>query len=306
MAERPTPEPADWRAVGERIEVLLDASAAGGVVARERAEELVRLVADLYGTGLERLLDLMHEHDRLDDEVLDALAGDEMLSGLLLVHGLHPYDVATRVEQALQSVRPYLGSHGGGVELLDVADGIVRLRLLGSCDGCASSSVTLKLAVEGAIEAAAPEITAIEVETPPDRAAPVIPTTALFARVGSADEATGSGWQQVSELAGLASGSATQVTVGQTAVTVCRAGADFFAFEDCCARCAATLKGATISRRLGGTAAEAVLTCAQCRSHYDIRRAGVCLDDPSLHLDPLPLLVNAGDVSIAVPAPASA
>ncbi len=133
-------------------------------MARERAEELVRLVADLYGAGLERLLDLMHEHGRLDDETLDAVAGDELSSGLLLVHGLHPYDVATRVEHALQSVRPYLGSHGGDVELLEVADDVVRLRLLGSCDGCASSSVTLKLAVEGAIEAAAPEITAIEVE----------------------------------------------------------------------------------------------------------------------------------------------
>ena len=64
-------------------------------------------------------------------------------------------------------MRPYLGSHGGDVELLDVtADGVVRLRMLGSCDGCPSSAVTLKLAVEGAIEAAAPEITAIEVEEP--------------------------------------------------------------------------------------------------------------------------------------------
>ena len=60
----PTP---DWRAAGERIEALLDASAAGGVVARERAEELVRLVADLYGAGLERMLELLHERGHLDD-----------------------------------------------------------------------------------------------------------------------------------------------------------------------------------------------------------------------------------------------
>ena len=149
----------DLRATGDRINTLLEASAAGGVVARERAEELVRLVADLYGAGLERVLTIVHEAGRLDDEVLDALAGDDLVSSLLLVHDLHPYDVRTRVEQALQGVRPYLGSHGGDVELLEVTDDdVVRLRLLGSCDGCASSSVTLKLAVEGAIEAAAPEI----------------------------------------------------------------------------------------------------------------------------------------------------
>ena len=154
-------------ATGERIETLLEASAAGGAVARERAEELVRLVVDLYGAGLERVLTILHEGGRLDDELLAALAADDLVASLLLVHGLHPYDVQTRVEQALDGVRPYLGCHGGDVELLEVTDdGVVRLRLLGSCDGCASSSVTLKLAVEGAIEAAAPEIIGIEVETP--------------------------------------------------------------------------------------------------------------------------------------------
>ncbi len=83
------------------------------------------------------------------------------------MHGLHPYPVETRVEAALARVRPYLGSHGGDVELLGVDEaGVVRLRLLGSCDGCPSSAVTLQLAVEGAVEDAAPEIRGIEVETP--------------------------------------------------------------------------------------------------------------------------------------------
>jgi Fe-S cluster biogenesis protein NfuA len=178
------PGTVDWRAQGERIDTLIAASAAGGVVARERAEELVRLVANLYGAGLERLLNLVHEQGHLVDGVLDALAGDDLVASLLLVHGLHPYGLETRVEQALESVRPYLGSHGGDVELLDVTDdGVVRLRLLGSCDGCASSSVTLRLAVESAIEAAAPEITTIEVVTAAEKAAPVIPVSSLFSRV---------------------------------------------------------------------------------------------------------------------------
>ncbi|MGZ4484722.1 MAG: hypothetical protein ACXVW8_10370 [Nocardioidaceae bacterium] len=50
----------DLRATGERIDALLDAAGAGGVVARERAEELVRLVSELYGAGLERVLELLH------------------------------------------------------------------------------------------------------------------------------------------------------------------------------------------------------------------------------------------------------
>src|SRR5688500_10644675 len=133
----------DLRATGERIETLLEAASTGGRVARERAEELVRLVVDLYGAGLERLLEIVHEAGRLDDDLLDRLTGDDLVASLLAVHGLHPHDVATRVVWALDGVRPYLGSHGGDVEFLGITDdGVVRLRMVGSCDGCPSSSVT--------------------------------------------------------------------------------------------------------------------------------------------------------------------
>jgi Fe-S cluster biogenesis protein NfuA/nitrite reductase/ring-hydroxylating ferredoxin subunit len=300
-------EPSDWRWAGERIETLLDASSAGGAVARERAEELVRLVADLYGGGLERVLELMYERGHLDDDTLDALARDDLVASLLLVHGLHPYGVQQRVEQALESVRPYLGSHDGDVELLEVTeDGVVRLRLLGSCDGCPSSSVTLKLAVEGAIEAAAPEVTAIEVETPVAASTgSVIPATALFARLAPAagsDTDGGSSWQPVPELVDLPAGAVRQVQVGDTLIVACRVGSDLFAFRDRCARCAETLAGASVARRLGGATGDAVLTCPGCRAHYDVRRAGACLDDDGLHLDPLPLLADGASVSVAVPA----
>ena len=121
------PAPPDLRMTGERIDALIEALAAGGGPAsparsRERAEELVRVVTDLYGAGLERLLDIAYESGRLDDELLGLLADDELVASLLLVHGLHPYDVRTRVERALEGVRPYLGSHGGDVELLTVTD----------------------------------------------------------------------------------------------------------------------------------------------------------------------------------------
>jgi Fe-S cluster biogenesis protein NfuA/nitrite reductase/ring-hydroxylating ferredoxin subunit len=300
------------RAAGERIDALLDASAAGGAVARERAEELVRLVTDLYGAGLERILTILYDAGRLDDEVLAALAADDLVASLLLVHGLHPFDVTTRVEQALDSVRPYLGSHGGDVELIDVGpDGVVRLRLLGSCDGCPSSSVTLKLAVEEAIEAAAPEVSAIEVQTPTDDSAtaggPVISVDALRSRIGGpasgVDLNHRGSWEAVPEAADLPSGGVVGCLVGRTPVLVCRTGADRFAFVNSCARCQAAMSGANLGRRLGGAAGDAVLRCPSCRAHYDVRRAGACLDVDGLHLDPLPLLVRGGAVSVAVPSP---
>ncbi len=310
VPERTEPTAADWRAAGERIDVLIDASAAGGVVARERAEELVRLVADLYGAGLERVLDIMHEHGHLDDEVLESLARDDLVASLLLVHGLHPYDVHTRVEEALESVRPYLGSHGGDVELLGVTDEVVRLRLLGSCESCPSSSVTLKLAVEGAIEAAAPEITTIEVETATaETSGPVIPVESLFSRVGETDNRHadgGASWHQLPELLDVPSGGVAPVLAGPVPVLVCRVGTDLFAFRNRCARCGQSMDEAVLARRLGGASGDAVLRCPRCSAHYDVRRAGACLDAEELHLDPLPLLADGATVSVAVPAPVSA
>lgn len=294
------------QATGERINTLLEASAAGGVVARERAEELVRLVADLYGAGLERVLTIFHEGGRLDDDMLAALAADDLVSSLLLVHNLHPYDVHTRVELALEGVRPYLGSHGGDVELLEVTeDDVVRLRLLGSCDGCASSSVTLKLAVEGAIEAAAPEVTGIEVETPAENTAvtagPVIAVESLWSRLGQAEIVTGPSWESVPVLAELAEGQVAQLAAGPVAIVGCRVGTDLFAFVDRCGQCGSPLIGATLGRVLGGAIGDAALRCAGCGAHFSVRRAGTCLERPELHLDPLPLLVEQGVPSVAVP-----
>jgi Fe-S cluster biogenesis protein NfuA len=84
------------------------------------------------------------------------------------VQGLHPQTLDNRVEGALVSVRPFLAQHGGDVELLGLDEelGAVKLRLLGSCDGCPSSASTLRGAVEVAIVEAAPEIVRIVVEEP--------------------------------------------------------------------------------------------------------------------------------------------
>jgi Fe-S cluster biogenesis protein NfuA/nitrite reductase/ring-hydroxylating ferredoxin subunit len=305
--------PPDLRRTGERIDALIDALAGGGTGpatparSRERAEDLVRAVTDLYGAGLERLLDIVHDSGRLDEELLDLLAGDELVASLLLVHGLHPYDVRTRVEHALDEVRPYLGSHGGDVELLAVTDtGAVHLRLLGSCDGCPSSSVTLELAVQDAVEAAAPEISSIEVESPTSTAAggTLIPVEALRTRIqiGTPEAGAGADWHALPAVVGLASGQALTATAGDTELFVCRVGPDLFAFRDGCGRCSGSLAGALPVRRLGAAAGEAVLTCPACGAHYDVRRAGACLDAADLHLTPFPLLAEAGTVVVALPA----
>jgi len=294
----------DLSLTGERIDALLTASATGGIVARERAEELVRLITDLYGSGIERIMEILYEAGRLDDDLLASLAGDELVSGLMVVHGLHPYSVNQRVEDALEGVRPYLGTHGGDVELLEVTDeGVVRLRLLGSCDGCPSSSVTLSLAVEGAIMTAAPEVITIEVEEATPKAKEpggLISVDSLMSRL-KVDTPSGADWH-VLELSNLGAGDVASVDAGGLQLLVCRIASDLFAFVDRCARCESSLAGAVLARRLGGGLGDALLKCPSCQVHYDVRKAGACVDITDLHLSPLPVLADGGVISVAVPA----
>lgn len=297
------------RSCGERIEQLVEASAASGPAARDRAEELVRVVVDLYGSGIERLLEITYDAGVLDEALLERLADDSLVASLLLVHGLHPYDIVERVERALDKVRPYMGSHGGDVDLVGIdADGVVTLQMKGSCDGCPSSAVTLELAVETAIMEAAPEISKIEVvEAAPMPATPnLIPVSALSARLRQEEAAatsSGASWETLPDLNDLAVGALLHTTAAGLAVVITRIANDFYAYRDTCPSCESTFSGAAVERALGGAH---VITCPGCRSHYDIRAAGRGLDDPTRHLSPLPVLKRDGEfqvaVSVAVPA----
>jgi Fe-S cluster biogenesis protein NfuA len=141
----------------ERIEVLLEqVEGLADAEARAASLELVGGLLDLYGEGLARMVGHIAERD--DGTLAAALAADEVVAHLLLLHGLHPVPLEERVRGALAEVRPYLETHGGNVELLGVEDGVVRLALEGSCSGCPSSAMTLKLAIEAAIHKAAPDV----------------------------------------------------------------------------------------------------------------------------------------------------
>jgi Fe-S cluster biogenesis protein NfuA len=143
----------------ERIEALLEeVEALPDTRARETALELVQRLLDLYGEGLARIVERVN---------VAPVADDEVVAHLLLLHGLHPVPLEQRVRAALEEVRPFLGTHGGDVEIAAVEDDVVRLRLQGSCSGCPSSTVTLSNAIEAAIYKAAPDVREIVAEDAP-------------------------------------------------------------------------------------------------------------------------------------------
>ncbi|MEZ0050561.1 Fe-S cluster biogenesis protein NfuA/nitrite reductase/ring-hydroxylating ferredoxin subunit [Mycobacterium sp. MAA66] len=297
-----TQDDAHWRTAGDRIQTLLDASSASGPLARERAELLIGEVTDLYGAALQRVM-------RLTVDAAPALSerftADDLIASLLLVHGLHPHDARRRIEDALDKVRPYLGSHGGDVAVLSVADGpdgaAVRLQFSGSCKSCPSSAVTLELTVEDAIRAAAPEVSTIEVVTAEPKTG-VIPAESLLSRVHRNDH-TGSTWHPVPELADLKHTEVAGFRVAGSTVLTCRLGDNWFVYRDRCGRCGESLAGAALHRRVGS--ADPVLRCPRCHAHFDVVHAGTCVDDNATaaeHLEPLPVLVRDGVLSIAMEA----
>ena len=159
------PDDRDFQALLRRLDVLLQGvERVEDPVVRTRTREIVQAILELHGVGLGRLLDHIHEAGDAGSEILNACARDEVAGGLLLLHEMHPIDLEGRVQLALEKVRPRLGSHGGDVELLDIADGVARVRLLGSCDGCPSSALTMKQTIEESILGHAPDLDAVVVD----------------------------------------------------------------------------------------------------------------------------------------------
>ncbi|MGA9525742.1 MAG: NifU family protein, partial [Myxococcaceae bacterium] len=155
-----------FREDGERVERLLDeVRGMAGPATWSRVEELVHRIVGFYGTGLERILGHLADSGGTDARLIARLCEDEVVSSLLLLHGLHPAPTVDRIQEALDEVRPYLGSHAGGVEFVKVTpEGVVHLRLVGSCHGCPSSRATAEGMLRRAVEDAAPEITGVEGE----------------------------------------------------------------------------------------------------------------------------------------------
>jgi len=158
-------EKREFRVHTERVEKLVSRlDSAGDPELRAVALELVQSVIELHGAALERMIESIVQTPA-GERALEEAIEDDLIASVLLLHGLHPDPIETRVLRALEKTRTYLRTHGGDVELLSIDQGVVRLKLVGSCGSCPSSSVTLKSAVEDALYAAAPDIAEIIAET---------------------------------------------------------------------------------------------------------------------------------------------
>jgi Fe-S cluster biogenesis protein NfuA/nitrite reductase/ring-hydroxylating ferredoxin subunit len=249
--------------------------------ARAVADELVASVIQLYGEGLERIMAALADAP----EVRDRLVEDGVVASLLLIHDLYPVSLEDRVQEALDSVRPYMESHGGDVELLGVEEGVAKMRLVGHCEGCPASEATLELAIKKALEEAAPDLAGLEV-------AGVAERPAFELGVVQSNGASAPSWTDL-ESDPPPAGLTAPMTVGGTDVLVANVGGTLLAYRNECAWCRSRLDAAPMSP--GGT-----LTCPSCERRFELRRAGRSPDDDALQIAPVPLLRGEGGVRVAV------
>jgi Fe-S cluster biogenesis protein NfuA/nitrite reductase/ring-hydroxylating ferredoxin subunit len=244
---------------------------------RELTEELISAVVQMYGAGLERIVELIQ-----DEETRDRLAADELVAGLLMIHDLYPVPLEERVMQALDSVRPYMESHGGNIELLGFEDGVVRLRLEGSCKSCRASSSTLELAVRQALQEAAPDLLGMDVEGMGEEE----------------DEVTGlalpmaNGAPSWHTLDIAAPDRLSTAEVAGSSLVVANVEGTLLAYRNACASCNGPLEGGELD---GGA-----LACPACGRRYFLPQAGRSMDDEHVQLQPIPLLREGEGIKVAL------
>jgi Fe-S cluster biogenesis protein NfuA len=155
------PDPAQ---LAQAIEEILGELAAAGERAGRSGEELVRVLMQFYGAGLEQLVSVVRVAG--GDDLVHRLSGDPLVSALLALHDLHPVDLPTRVGHGLNTARRRLGSHGAGIALdhLELDTGTVYVSLGGG--GCGTGD-TVRDVVRKALGELTPEIVAIEFLTEP-------------------------------------------------------------------------------------------------------------------------------------------
>jgi len=130
---------------------------------RTACKELVQLLMDVHGAGLDRIMEIVFESDGPGPAIIDKLGNDTVTSSLLLLYSLHPQDLETRVQQSVDRMRPRLRKLSCSVELAGIIEGAVQVRVTAGGHSCGSSSKDIRTIVEECVFELAPDIVSLEV-----------------------------------------------------------------------------------------------------------------------------------------------
>ncbi len=248
--------------------------------ARAAAEQLQRAIEAFHKPALTTIVRTLRDDPR-GKELLFALVDEPEVRAVLALQGIIRADPATRANQALATVRPYLQSHGGDVELVRIEDGAAKVRLQGSCNGCSMSAVTLRETVEEALVDQVEEIDRVEVlEDEPTPA--FIPLESVGVR-----RSAETGWVEGPEVGDVPVGGMTRFDVGEASFVATNIDQRIAVFRNACIHQGLSLDGGLVS--------EGVLTCPWHGFTFDAS-SGECISAPGAQLEQIPTRVEDGRV----------
>ncbi len=278
---------------------------------REKAFDLVQIILKLHGEALRRMLTTFDSLP-LKEQVHARMSADEVIRAILLIHGLLPAELGTRVANAIDELRPFLLSQGCDVKLLGVDGGRALLRLMRSGKG-APPVAALKLEIEKALDVAAPDLLGIEIEGVAEqveataRAAALLGSIIAPARSESAPAMlvqikrprpvaanVGGTWVSVVRALGFEDGQFKVINYAEINLLVCKLDGEFYAYRN---SCAAEQEGRPLDDALFDSP---VLTCTCHGYSYNLRGGGACVERPELRLQSLPLKVEDDKVKVAL------
>ena len=159
------PEDKDFQARLQTLGSLLhDLETIADPASRSAAKELVQLLMDLHGSGLERILEIVFQSGEVGGEIIDKLGRDSLVSSLLVLYGLHPEELQTRVERKLEQIRSKLHKMGAQARLVSVNGSEVRVHVAIDRHSCGSTAHSIASVVEEAMYETAPDLTSLVVE----------------------------------------------------------------------------------------------------------------------------------------------
>ena len=256
--------------------------------------ELALLVETLEREGDDRALLLLDLVDAVHRPALALIVAGELADpaaqALLAMYDLIELAPELRVEEALDSVRPYIESHGGHVELLGVDGGVVRLRLGGACDGCAGSAITLTRGIEAALREHVPGFERIVADVPP----PAL----LQIEMVSPDSGAAAGMRRpvfaaVATLDELVPGAMRAVDADGTAVLLANVEGEVYALRDAC-----PVDGRSLA---GGRLAGSVIVCPWHNCAYHAHSGKRADDEPAAAgLRVVPVAIWDQTIAVAV------
>ena len=268
----------DFETLAERVDQAMNEVHKLDDDGQAKAMKLKQTIEDFHKFGLTKIVQHLKADPR-GKELLFELVDEPSVYALFAMHSLIQPDLSTRVSRVIDRVRPYMQSHGGDVELVEVQGDTVFVKLHGACNGCSMSAVTLRNGVEEALRDNVPEITQVEA-IPTDPGPAIIPLDSI-----GVESAVDTGWLKGPRVDEVSDSRPYRWNTEETSIIIVNLNNQLAAYRNACAHQGLPLDGGILDQEAG------TLTCPWHGFCFDAH-SGECFTAPQAQLEPFPLRID--------------